>query len=96
VYPPPPAVAKSKAYEVYERNKITFRYSSVMDTYTQMQKDIEKLENFIRILRFKPNYGIFNLSGNNSYLISLDTYEGYAKTELHSLSTYSINVIQIS
>jgi len=57
VYPPPPAVSKSKACEIYERNKITFRYSSVMDAYTQMQKDVEKLENFIRILRFKPDYG---------------------------------------
>jgi len=93
VYPPPPAVAKSKACEIYERNKITFRYSSVMDAYTQMQKDIEKLESFIRILRFKPNYGIPRLTVKESLTHSIDPVEGYIKSELHSLSTYSINVI---
>lgn len=50
-----------------------------MDTYPQMQKDIEKLESFIRILRFRPNPDIEDDCIN--------------KQELHSLTTYTINVI---
>ncbi len=49
-----------------------------MDTYPQMQKDIEKLESFIRILRFRPNPDIEDDCIN--------------KQELHSLTTYTINV----
>ena len=65
-----------------------------MDTYPQMQKDIEKLETFVRILRFKPNPGIFSDDYYFKYSPSVDIEEdGIVKQELHSLTNYTINVI---
>jgi len=41
---------KPKAFEIYEKNKLTIKYASVLEAYVQITKDIQRLESHVNSL----------------------------------------------
>ena len=41
---------KPKAFEIYEKNKLTLKYASVLEAYVQITKDLQRLESHVRDL----------------------------------------------
>jgi len=46
---------KPKAFEIYEKNKLTIKYASVLEAYMQITKDIQRLESHVNSLGRERN-----------------------------------------